>query len=176
MVGTIYHRDDVVTFVHSRVPIAQWVWVSSQHITVYYPDKKRALRIPSVNPFTLPFFQTFVNISGTETGLGDLGYRISRSKVAGDSLITRWAATTPLSAALPKAQTIHENDRLANVLFYNVDDELLMEMWCTNYEAHGSRMFPMVIEINRYGADPVFERVQFSGLTFDGTIVDSVTI
>ncbi|MEE9270414.1 MAG: hypothetical protein V3V49_09145 [Candidatus Krumholzibacteria bacterium] len=174
VVGTIYHRDDGVTFIHSRVPIAQWVWVSSQHITVYYPDKKRALRMPSVNPLTLPFFQTFVSISGAETGLGELGYRITGSGAVGDSLVTDWVAKTPLSASLLRAQTVHHDDQLISVAFYGKNDELLLEIWCTNYEKKGSREFPMIIEINRYGEDPTFERVEFSGLVFDGVLIDSV--
>ena len=71
-------------------PVNQFMFITENIMTIYYPAENRAFRISAKEPMALPFAQFFMVAVKEDYGLEEMGYTLTKHEIKGDTLYTYW--------------------------------------------------------------------------------------
>ncbi|MBD3373618.1 hypothetical protein GF406_01165 [candidate division KSB1 bacterium] len=143
--GHIYY-DGNKTIVITKEPVNQRMVLENNIILIYYADEKRAIRIKSQNPVTLPFFQSFIGLVDENLGLAKLGYTIDKNELHGDTLFVYWKPPKNAEKLLGEFILALKNNRIVLTKSKAPDGKTMIQTSYNNYIKHDNQFFPLKIK------------------------------
>ena len=148
--GNIYYQAPESTVLRLTKPIHQWMLLVDNSMIIYYPKEQKAFKYTSKNPFSLPFFQIFVNIGKDNLGLSEAGFTLVRNKIKEDTLITYWEPPQKAKKVLGNIIVGLEKDKLIFVEMENAKGKKLAKIIFGNHFQHGDIFYPLEIISIKY--------------------------
>lgn len=143
--GHIYY-DRNKTIVITREPLNQWMVIENNIMLIYYPHEKKAIRIKSQNPVTLPFFQSFIGLVDDNLGLTKLGYTINKNEVHGDTLFVHWKPPKDAEKLLGEIILSLKDNRIVLTELYAPNGKTMVKTAYNKYIERGNQFFPLEIK------------------------------
>ncbi len=166
--GKIFYQspDDLRLLITK--PIKQWMILRGNKFDIYYPDDKKAFRIISKFPPSLPLFEAFVGAVKEDYGLIELGYSMSTYGTKGETLFTYWDPPEKTSKTLGKFTLEFIENKIAYVEAINAKGKIIAKSFYRNHLSYGANYFPLEITTVRYfDSDSTFEKVTYTNPVFD---------
>ena len=131
-------------------PINQWMILENDTMIIYYPKEEKAFKYTSKNPFSLPFFQIFVNIGKDNLGLSEAGFTLVRNEIKEDTLITYWKPPKQVKKALGNIIVGLSNDKLVLVEMHSPKRKKLARITFGSHFQYGNLFYPLEIVSVKY--------------------------
>lgn len=176
MRGTAYYEAPRKIWVQLVEPVNQMMAITERGMLVYYPDARRAFRILSDVPSSLPFIQLFIGATKPDMGLSETGFTLSESQTRGDTLFTHWRPPDKVKRAVGNATLAIVRDRFVSITMRDAAGTTVMKATCSDHLRHGATYFPMMLVIESHEQDGVtVEEVRYSEPVFDEPLPPSIT-
>lgn len=148
--GNIYYQAPNLTVLKVTDPINQWMILENDTMIIYYPKEEKAFKYTSKNPFSLPFFQIFVNIGKDNLGLSEAGFTLVRNEIKEDTLITYWKPPKQVKKALGNIIVGLSNDKLVLVEMHSPKRKKLARITFGNHFQYGDIFYPLEVVSVKY--------------------------
>jgi len=176
MRGTVYYEAPRRIWVRIAEPVNQTMAITDGGMLIYYPDVRRAFRIISNSPPSLPFLQIFVGATKPDMGLSEARFRLSESQVKGDTLLTHWRPPDRANKTIGNATLAIVRDRFVSIDMRDASGNSLMKATCSEHLKHGATYFPMRLVIESREQDGLtVEEIEYSNPVFDEPLPSSIT-
>ncbi len=148
-------------------PIHQIMVIEGNVTLVYYPERKLAYRITSKNPAMLPFVPKLIAALRSEIGFDNLGLKLEKQELLGDTLISYWISPDP-EKNIGRYQMIQVNDQPVQIFYTTPDSLFASKLVFQNYRPVGDLILPHKIVSESVSTRGVtIEKVYFSQLKKD---------
>jgi len=166
--GIIYYQAPTKVIIKVDKPIDQVIVLSKGTMTIYYPNEKKAFRIKTKRPFSIPFVEAFFGAMKENYGLTELGYTLLRHEIKRDTLYTYWDPPKKAKKILGQFTLGFVKNRLVYAEAKNADGKPTTRIQYRNHIQHGAIYFPLEIITIRYTkTDTTFEKTVYKNPQFD---------
>lgn len=168
--GNIYYQSQPSerTILKITEPITQWMVIEDKVMLIYYPNEQKAFRFTSENPFSLPFFQTFIGVVKDDFGLSEAGFKLIRHEVKKDMLLTYWEPPKKAKKILGDTTLGMVKDRLVFMKVQDTKGKRLAKTTYRNHFQYGERFFPLEVISVQYQKDSsIVEKVVYANPQFN---------
>jgi hypothetical protein len=145
--GTIYFKNSNFTIIDIKLPINQILFFGKNDLQIYYPIENKLFNIKSKNPFSLPFFLSFLSVIKEDNGLVEPGFQIYNSQKVDDTLFVFWKPPKNLNNILSKQVMKFCNDKLVFSGSYDLNDKLIVYVIYSDHVKYINTSFPLKIRI-----------------------------
>jgi len=168
--GNMYYEFAGKLMLKINDPVKQWMIFNDdkEDLIVYYPDKKKAFKIKSENPISVPLFQSFIVFISEDFGLSEVGYKMTSHEFKGDTLFSHWLPPDKMSNVLGTFTLGVYNKKTVFTELKNPDETIIMK---SRYGDHilwnGGNLPSKVFTIRYADGDSIIEKIEYSNPQFD---------
>jgi len=173
--GNIYYEGNK-TIVVTKEPLNQWMILENNIMLIYYPDKKKAIRIKSKNPVSLPFFHSFIGLVDENLGLAKLGYTIDKNELHGDTLFVYWKPPKKAENILGEFILSLKNNIIVSTKSKDPKGKTIIKTSYNSFIEHDNQFFPLEIKSVIYSGNNVTtESIIYNNPVFDESLPKQIS-
>jgi hypothetical protein len=173
--GTIYFKNNDYTIIDITSPLNQILFFGKKDLQIYYPSENKLFNIKSRNPFSLPFFLSFLSVIKEDNGLIEPGFQINNSQKIGDTLIVSWKPPKNLNNILSKQVMKFFNDKLVFSGSYDLNDKLIVYVMYSQHLKYINIFFPTKIMIVQNSPNnKSIEEIEYFQPTFNEKLPENI--
>lgn len=174
--GKIYYLTQMEKLVIKvNHPVKQIMTIKGNETILYYPDTRKAFRITSQIPNSMPFFQLFIGVIKEDYGLTDLGYTFANYKRKGNKLISHWNPPKNLSRFLGEIVLEYVDNKLVYVESKNFKGKIISKAFYKNHISFGSNYFPLEISVTKNTKlHSSVEKIVYKNIKFNSSLPQNI--
>lgn len=173
--GNIYFTGEKFILI-TKSPLIQWMIIKNSNMLIYYPNEKKAIKIKSQNPISLPFFQSFLGLVEDNLGLSKLGYTISKNELHQDTLFVHWKPPKNAEKMLGEYILALKDNKIILTILKSPNGKTITQTTYKKYTNYGDQYFPLEINSITYlESNVTIESINYINPVFNKTIPKEIT-
>ena len=166
--GTIFYQAPQIIVLKITEPIYQWMMFDGNSMRIYYPNERKAFYFNSETPFSLPFFQVFLEAAKPGFELTEVGFTLERNQVKEDTLFTYWIPPKQLKNEVENAILALAQDRLVFVELQDTEGKRLARTTYSQHFQYGEAFFPLeIVKVRYHDNSSTVEKTIYSNPQFN---------
>lgn len=172
--GIVYLDISDKLWVVVKEPVNQFVFLTTDKMTIYYPDRNIAYFISSSQIGSFLFLTPFVASLRGDYGYSDQGFKLKDHVFSGDTLITRWNPPKNLEKKMGISIVKTLEDDIIQVINLDPDGEMVQRMEFSDFRQI-TDIFRLPYEVCLVNDTKEIKRiVKLDNVQINTTIPDSV--